>query len=224
MIQLNKPYTITDMLKEFNISKQTWTRRKQDILEHLHIFYDFKYYQPDKNGQAATIIFTYQYAEYEPLPRKSKKKEVEHFYSVNTHQIIDEYPLNTGSNVARIIRYNNNKYKHAQSTAERYVRPILNSDYSPGERVWCKLINNIYTPLVQEELDYLKKCFNSQNEIIYSLFEEIADYEGLEENDNNNFLKIFSKAKSAYEKAMLLFISEYDFRPLRVPTWTICAW
>ena len=65
--------------------------------------------------------------------RQDTTKVKEEEYREATHKVIAKQPLNTGSNIARIMCNNvlspAYHYKHTQDTAARYVRNSLKEDF-----------------------------------------------------------------------------------------------
>lgn len=55
-----------EFLPKYNIPLRHWERRKEDLLNHLENYFDFKIV-----GSNPIVIEIYeQYGEYQPLPRK----------------------------------------------------------------------------------------------------------------------------------------------------------
>jgi len=97
--------------------------------------------------------------------RQETTKIKEEEYREATHKVIAEQPLNTGSNIARIMCNNVLSpafhYKHTEDTAARYVRCSLKEDFVKKMSRWCSIDYNTneYIPLKNEEFDYLMQLF-----------------------------------------------------------------
>lgn len=110
-------------------------------------------YQVKEEGRCNYYIIIKEYGELQPLPRKTRVKEIVEFYSTETEHIIQYKPRNTGANIAREIVDKNNKYHHAEGTAANYIRPVLKEDYKISDKKeWCYVDydNHTYELLTDE--------------------------------------------------------------------------
>ena len=78
MIEL-KMYSLPELRKVLNIPEKQWERRKQELLEYLKLFFDYDY---SYKGRVYMFNIKEQYAEYEPMPRKTQFKEIYNFYAI----------------------------------------------------------------------------------------------------------------------------------------------
>ena len=209
--EMTKQYTTKEVQDLLQISKDTWKRRKEEILEYLEKYWE---YEVKQEGRRNIFIVQEEYSELQPLPRKSKTEEMEKFYAGETDNIIQHNPWNTGANIAREITATNNKYNHAEGTAANYVRPILKADYIIAEaKEWRKpnYSTFVYEEMSSEELEYLSYVFEkylSQKNIIDTLAEEDAGYISKD--------VAYSCLKGMYNKAMDDFKQRYGYRPYKV--------
>lgn len=160
-----KKYTLTELKKILHISRRQWEERKEDVLEHLKLYFDYEI-TPISKGYCIDIYE--QYAEYEPLPRKNKTSEISEYYYECTKEEVKEQPWNTGSNIARnIVEKDKNKYEHAEGTICNYVRPIIKKNFlsSSPETQWMRLNDNktAYIPLTEEEQAYFFSLLEKHN-------------------------------------------------------------
>ena len=157
-----------------------------------------------------------QYAEYEPLPRKGKAKEINDFYEKETDRIVERNPWNTGSNIAREIVSTKNKYDHAEGTAANYVRPILKNNYNVSlEKEWRKPNYEMfmYEALSEEELNYLKEMFNKY---MGKKDADLANIIAAQEAGYCTKEEAFDTVKGWYNGAMDAFVEKYGYRPIKV--------
>lgn len=203
-----------------NIPKNQSERKLNELLEWLKFFFNYDFIKG--KGTPHIITIKEQYAEYEPLPRKTKVPEIKAFYEAETDHILQYKPLNTGANVAREIEAKNNKYNHKDGTIANYIRPYIKARYEVNDKVWCKVNYDLYCyePIDEQELKYLNSLFNkylSSNTTADIISEVEAGYINKEEG--------YNKLKGHYNDAMKEFKDHYGFRPykagyLKNKTWT----
>lgn len=219
MVQVNQIYTTEQLKKELSITKRSWDTRREELLEYFKLFFD---YEIINKGRSRCYKILNVYTDYEPLPKKRKTTEIMAFYKEKTAEIVDKQPLNTGSNIARIIVETDNKYDHAELTATRYVRPVINEEYDKTTRQWC-FINyqtQEYEPLTKEQLNYLQECFCSKGASQQELSEEMLYLDAFLNNEigyNEIANLLITNKKTAFERAIEKFQSKYDRRPMSVP-------
>ena len=210
---MKKQYTIQELLQLLDIGESTYKRRKDEILtSYLPIYWE--YHTEYQKGKLIFVIDV-ERAEIQPLPHKKKSVEMTKFYEKEVDKIVTNKPWNSGANIARKIRATNNKFNHAQSTIEHYVRPVLKSNYTITEKQWVEsdMQKYDYYPLTSEQLDYLKSLFQKHiggnSELIANV---LADHEsGL--IDSENAMTIM---KQSFVSAMNEFIDRYGFRPIKI--------
>lgn len=210
-------YSTSELKKALSISKNMWEKYKDDILEYMKSFFDYEIYS---KGSKVCYLLKEQYQEWIPYKRKDIEKQ-KAYYTEKTDQIISIQPRNTGSNIARIIDKNNlNIYNHKEGTIGNYIRPILKSKYisCKENRVWCEFNDEtlVYTPLSQEQLDYLYSYFKVNDKAVFDL---IADYRAGTINEEEMGFEISMMHNCPYDYAVNKFIDKYGFRPIRVPLW-----
>lgn len=211
MITLKK-YTLDELKQELGISKWQWDQRKNDLLEHLKIYFD---YDIIKQGKGYCIDIYEQYAEYEPLPKKTRTPEIKEYYYEQTKEEIKKQPWNTGSNIARNIEAKNkNKYDHVQGTMGNYIRPIIKEKFLPphAKAQWMRLSDDrlSYVPLTQEELDYFTSLFNSKSQEEKEIIgKQRAGYITKREAKE----QILELAEIRYDQAIFMFRDKFGYMP-----------
>ena len=227
-IQLNIPYSSKFIAQQlFHVTPNTFSKSRKDYLQHLSKYYIFV-------EQGKKIILLKQLKPFETRMQKrqdaTKVKEEE--YREATHKVIAEQPLNTGSNIARIMCNNvlspAYHYKHTEDTAARYVRHSLKEDFVKKMSRWCSIdyATNQYIPLENEQLDYLMKLFRGQVDNCKEskiLSQEIMDI--IADADAGNISKAEMREKTVdtawklYNFRMEQFKKKFGFRPYKTPYW-----
>ena len=215
-----KEYTLTELRDLLHISKRQWEDRKEEVLQHLSIYFNFTI---TKMSKGYCVSIKEQYAEYEPLPRKIKTVEVIDYYYNCTKEEVKDQPWNTGSNIARnIIAKKKNKYDHAEGTIGNYIRPIIKSKFlsSTAERQWMRLSDDqlSYIPLDEEQMEFLISLLKDNNEQIrIDVFDLFNDFRLQYITNLELGLELQSYIeKNWYGKIMSKFKSKYGFTPMHV--------
>lgn len=209
MIEL-KTYKFSDFCDILKITKNQKERRFDDLLEWLSYFYDYTFIK-GKTPAPHLITIHEIYYDYQPLPRKTRVKEIQSFYENKTDTIVKVKPLNSGSNIAREIVATDNKYEHKEGTAACYVRRVLKAKYQVDKRLWCKInySTNTYEPLTEEDREYLHNCFE-----LY-LNSKTADWLGDVEAGLITKEEMHEKMTISYLKALKEFKKVKGYRPYR---------
>lgn len=219
MLELNKEYNSGEFYKAAEIPRRAWETRKEDVLQHIRTFYNIISYRSGKCIIYKPIAILKE--PYEPLPTKRNAEKMKAFYREQTHKIVDGDPWNTGSNVARRIVAENNKYEHAESTAAAHVRPIIKEDYYREDSQWmrCNYTLNRYESLTDTQVEYLKDCFSkafSKEDKQMSAINAYADMKAGYISKEEAGEKALDSIGQIFDAAMARFYEKYGFRPLRV--------
>lgn len=213
-----KDYSLTEFKQLLKISKRQWEERKDDLLEHLKYYFD---YEIIPNGRKCIVRINQQYDEYEPLPRKTKMKEINSFYYQKTKEEVKKSPWNSGSNIARNIIYNDdNMFNHAESTMVNHIRPIIKSNFlSPNaDGQWMKISEDRlgYEELTEEQKNFFNKLLGDnvgQKEAIMKIIGELQSGYITRTQAKEKMLNISEKG---YFYLMSAFKNEYGFMPVYV--------
>lgn len=213
-----KSYSLTELKKVLSISNRQWDERKEEVLEHIKLYFD---YEIALKGRSYIFIIKQQYAEYEPLPRKNKSQEISQFYADETDHILKYKQRNTAANLAREITTYNNKYKHAEGTAENYIRPYLKTNYAVKAKAWCSIDyeNFTYNEISSEQLKYLKEQFTK-----YLNQQSTADIISEQEAGYITKDEAYEKIKGNYDEAIDAFKKKFGFRPYKAAELMKKAW
>ena len=227
-IQLNIPYSSKFIAQQlFHVTPNTFSKNRKDYLQHLK-----KYYLFIEQGKKIVLLQELKPFETRMKKRRDNQLKKEEEYREATHKVISEQPLNTGSNIARIMCNNVLSpafhYKHTEDTAARYVRHSLKEDFVKKMSRWCSIDYNTneYIPLKNEQFDYLMQLFRGQidsNKESKILSQEIMNI--IADADAGNISKAEMKQKTAdtawklYNLRMEQFKKKFGFRPYKTPYW-----
>lgn len=227
-IQLNIPYTSKFIAEQlFLVTPNTFSKKRKEYLQHLSQYYLF-----EEKGKKIILLKQLKPFETRMKKRQDNTRKKEEEYRQATHKVISEQPLNTGTNIARIMCNNvlspAYQYKHTEDTAARYIRYSLKEDFIKKMSRWCSIdyATNQYIPLEHEQLDYLMQLFrgqvdNSKQSKILS--QEIMDI--IADADAGNISKAEMKQKTVdtawklYNLRMEQFKKKFGFRPYKTPYW-----
>ena len=160
------------MYNFFEVSKDTWKKKKDNLLLHLQQYYEYeiKYNENDRRKLDYHIIRKIK--EYEPP--KGKKAKQNTIYSEQIINVIEEDNWQTAKNVSRIIK--NRKeiidLKHKDGTIYEYtrvnMRTMFGRDIGEGgtkgiitDKVWCvpDTENNVYIALDDTQVKFLYNAY-----------------------------------------------------------------
>lgn len=227
-IQLNVLYSGPEIAQNlFHVKAATFRSKRKEYLKYLSQYYLF-----EERGKKIILLKQLKPFETRMQKRQETTKIKEEEYREATHKVIAEQPLNTGSNIARIMCNNVLSpafhYKHTEDTAARYVRCSLKEDFIKKMSRWCSIDYNTneYIPLKNEEFDYLMQLFRGQidnDKESKILSQEIMDI--IADADAGNISKAEMKEKTAdtawklYNLRMEQFKKKFGFRPYKTPYW-----
>lgn len=227
-VELNVLYSSKFIAQQlFHVTPNTFSKSRKDYLQHLKEYYLF-----EEKGKKIILLKQLKPFETRMQKRQETTKVKEEEYREATHKVIAEQPLNTGSNIARIMCNNVLSpafhYKHTEDTAARYVRCSLKEDFVKKMSRWCSIDYNTneYIPLKNEEFDYLMQLFRGQidnDKESKILSQEIMDI--IADADAGNISKAEMKEKTAdtawklYNLRMEQFKKKFGFRPYKTPYW-----
>lgn len=210
-----KSYNLKELREVLQFSTRQWENRKEELLEHLKIFFDYDYVQIGR-GYCFTIYE--QYAEYQPLPRKNDVKKSKEYYYKCTQEEVAEQPWNTGSNIARnLINKNKNLPQHQnENYLATQIRPIVKEKFvnQGTEKQWMRLSDDklSYEPLTEEQLDYLQQVFK-KNSAEEQHMQILGEFKSGYITKREASEQLFNVTEFSYGKAMIDFKAKYGFRP-----------
>lgn len=221
-------YSVTELKKLLNISERSWHERKEEILEHLKIYFD---YEMKKEGRYINFYITKQYAEYQPLRKKKDMEKIIVHYENEIRRIIATEPYNTGANMARnVVAEGRNLYDHKPDTISRHMRPSIKQKFIPPmtEKAWMRLTHDRlhYEPLTEEQLEYLYDLFrkNSHEARQNRQMELFAEYRSGYIDEAELKAELFNDTARTYESLMSEFKDKFGFRPQLIKKLEEGAW
>lgn len=224
MIELGK-YNLKDFKKLLGISEYQWKKRKDDLIDHLKLYFDFDIVVSNDNNY--TFIIYQQYDEYEPLPRKGYNEKRKSYYKVLTHDILEKEPYNSGSNIARITIRDGKQYEQdAWRTVANHAREIIKEDYDKvDDHVWGYIDMNEpsgYKLLTEKQIEFLKDLFSDK--ICEKEMNEMSIYSQASQNIISNEEaknKIAEYNSIYYSEIFRKFKEKYGKNPISIPKWIL---
>lgn len=232
-----------ELCKAIGIAQNTFKSNKSRILEELtHCFeYEIVY---SKTGKPSKYVFTKKFYDYEYEAKNQKSKsEKDKFYEKVIPEIINEQPLNTPANMARVINteyVDIHKYTTSEGTiyndtlqrchkwygkSEYDIPEFFNLGERKGEvvgRVWAVLEKeyNYYIPLTEAQQEELKNLFRiyvyESKELKKSDDEILADYNNGTITKDECITKLGEAKFNAFYAAKRAFKDKYGGYPVRV--------
>lgn len=215
MIKTNQTYSLNQLLKELDIPKNQWIRRKEDLLEWLKQFFD---YTTDFEAKtySFTILDIYE-EEYRPLPRKNydnytiEEKEKDYKQFVIEH-LPKEFEFNSKAKMAReaIKDFGSEKYGHCSDNyvAHRFISKPMETYGEPNNEyrwVWSDSYEELSPEQYIEWLNLLRKHKVEDKEILN------AFYSGDKPKMN--------KLNLSFEGAIHVMYEKYRRVPIRAQKW-----
>ena len=192
------------MYQFFGVSKDTWKKKKEELLLHLQQFYEYEcaYNKFDRRKLDYHIIRKIK--DYEPP--KGKKARQNEIYSKQIVKVIEKDNWQTPSNVSRIIKDN------------KEIVALKHKDGTIYE-------NNRYITLEEEQITFLYQTFhnirkeNKKDDLsICSEYESgLISKEEMQEALSNNSLNCFIAAKQEFKE-------KYNHFPVKVPLYKLSAY
>lgn len=233
--------TSGEMAKSLGIGRDTWARRKEEILANMEE-QGIKYKITTK-GKSIVYHFLSE-GEFNYV-RKSKKKteQRDKVFEEEIISVIQKHPLNTPANISRIIAPHESvaNLGYTDSTVYEYTRQRIrmwfgkevgdippawdNIEYAKRKgyikrKVWCyrDYNTNLYVPLTEDEInDFISMIKQGYKEIQQTDIQLLADLDaGLitkeEYKEQSGDMRIFN-----YSDAKASFESKYGYTPIKVP-------
>lgn len=239
MIELEVPYTQTEMLQQFGIAASTFKRRRKDYLTSFELAYKFSI---EQRGNHVIYTFHYKYHDWEKPPRNNQTEAYKEQIKIFIRSVIADTPsLQTAANLNRIAWSSKESNEVtslglAQSTTEQYIRICLkemlgSQPATHGKegaflrKAWARLDrqNNRYIELSQQLIDELIKLVHSKYD--YQTVKDNLDaYESMvsgEITQKEASEKISENMISQYILARKEFKEKYGYLPLKVPEYLL---
>ena len=128
-LELNRPYTSTELARlAFNVSSKSFSNRREQYLEKLSEYYEWKY---EKRKYILTAV------KKEGTPKRKSRFEIQQEIREPIHDVVRRYPLQTYKSIAQIMQMEGGEFVQAhpqqERTMVRYIEPVMKTDYAVGD-------------------------------------------------------------------------------------------
>lgn len=223
MIELNKKYSTKELAQTIGVSYGQFRNTREKYENHLALFYDFTI---STKGNGTSYIFNQQFDDYIPYKEYSNAKRSK-LLQKKIKQTISNDARQTGSNIARIIKVDNEiqALDLQLSTLTNYTRVQLkqlvdNGYYVRDDYRWCYLDKKVnkYILMNNEEVSELRSYFkNSANlakeEEVHSLMQQRV----ISSNDAIN--EIGKLRIDSFNNGIKQYQLEHGVWPMKVPVY-----
>lgn len=223
MIELNKKYSTKELAQTIGVSYGQFRNIREKYESHLALFYDFTI---NTKGNGTSYIFNQQLDDYIPYKEYSNAKRSK-LLQKKIKQTISNDTRQTGSNIARIIKVDNEiqALDLQLSTLTNYTRVQLkelvdNGYYVRDDYRWCYLDKRVnkYILMSDEEVSELRSYFkNSTNlakeEEVHSLMQQRI----ISSNDAIN--EIGKLRIDSFNNGIKQYQLEHGVWPMKVPVY-----
>ena len=228
MIELNKKYSTKELAQAIGVSYGQFRNIREKYESHLALFYDFTI---NTKGNGISYIFSQQFNDYILYKEYSNAKRSK-LLQKKIKQTISNDARQTGSNIARIIKVDNEiqALDLQLSTLTNYTRVQLkelvdNGYYIRDDYRWCYLDKRVnkYILMSDEEVSELRSYFkNSVNlakeEEVHSLMQQRV----ISFNDAIN--EIGKLRINSFNNGIKQYQLEHGVWPMKVPVYVRSAW
>ena len=231
-------YSTKDMQYFFGVSKDTWKKKKDELLFHLSSFFEYEIEYDSKDYRKLNYHILKQLHEYEPPQRKSIKRDLT--YENKIIETIQSNNLQTAKSVSRTIKTEPEigEYNHKDGTVYEYTRLNMRKMFGTKvgesgtkgcilEKIWCRVDKeaNLYIPMTENEIKNFHSIFSqyrkANQEKIATYY---SDYKGGIITKEELNAAVGEVGISAFIDAQREFKATYNFRPLKVPIYCLAAY
>ena len=229
-------YSTKGMQEFFGVSKDTWKRKKNELLENLSYYY---VYEVEYSGRNINYKIMEKLGDYQPIQKKGAKRD--EAYENGIIQVISEDNIQTAANVARRLQKEDAAVKalnHSSGTVYEYTRTRMrnmfgtkvNEGGSKGmisNKVWCRLDadNDCYVPMSEEAITKFFEIYSQSQEVRKEFELEIfCDYQNGMLTKEEMYQAIGERNFQAYLGARESFKEKYGYFPIKVPVYEVSAW
>lgn len=182
----NTELSFKEFAKAFKFSDSAIMKTRPVVLKHLAQFFDFEYLGKRGRGCEASVIIYAQLADYYETPAYQRKmtrlenqqERIEDYWQFIKEEIKRE-PLNSLARICRAAEkdeYLRSKYKICATTIANNLRATFKARTFKGNPTWVrKSPGDMYIPLTEEEVEYLKYCFREKNLLWQNILTTIGE-------------------------------------------------
>jgi hypothetical protein len=208
--------TRSQLSKRYNITRNSWERRHDELLEYLSEFISIKEVLDAKSKRYVYEINEDELPDIPQIPRKSQMEEKIKDYSDFTIASLDiDFKPNSKRRIAKNAIYNFGleKYHHSsdEAVARRFISPIMESKGEHNNTlIW--VYYDTYEPIEKADLEYWRNVLDEEK--INEREAANAFYRYAEGED-------VSEEVSSYQRAIKRFKEKYGTVPVRVYSWRL---
>ena len=236
-LKVNQTYTTQEMIEFFGVSKATWKKKKDRLLDHFRRYYMYEVFYDTKDRRKINYKILKKLQEYEPPLGKGAKRDL--VYDRKIEEVIEEDNIQTARNVSRIIKDDTEivALNHTDNTRYEYTRVRMRIMFGTkagehgtkgfiSDKIWCKLDenNNCYIELTPEEIQKFYDIYSDEKKLIQE--DELtimSDYQnGLITQEEMKTL-ISDTTLGAFISARTLYKEKYGYYPIKVPIYQLSA-
>ena len=236
-LKVNQTYTTQEMIEFFGVSKATWKKKKDRLLDHFRRYYMYEVFYDTKDRRKINYKILKKLQEYEPPLGKGEKRDL--VYDRKIEEVIEEDNIQTARNVSRIIKNDTEivALNHTDNTRYEYTRVRMRIMFGTkagehgtkgfiSDKIWCKLDenNNCYIELTPEEIQKFYDIYSDEKKLIQE--DELtimSDYQnGLITQEEMKTL-ISDTTLGAFISARTLYKEKYGYYPIKVPVYQLSA-
>lgn len=236
-LKVNQTYTTQEMIEFFGVSKATWKKKKDRLLDHFRRYYMYEVFYDTKDRRKINYKILKKLQEYEPPLGKGAKRDL--VYDRKIEEVIEEDNIQTARNVSRIIKNDTEivALNHTDNTRYEYTRVRMRIMFGTkagehgtkgfiSDKIWCKLDenNNCYIELTPEEIQKFYDIYSDEKKLIQE--DELtimSDYQnGLITQEKMKTL-ISDTTLGAFISARTLYKEKYGYYPIKVPVYQLSA-
>jgi hypothetical protein len=202
----------TEFFPLIGVNQGTWTRRKQELLDHLEDYFDYEILKT----RPLSIDIKEVYSDFQPLPRKGEKTKLEKQNDYEQYVLENfnsEWRLTSKAKESRdaIAAFGKKKYNHTSDRAvsDRYVGPAMEKYCEKDNKhVWVDYAN--YKPLEEDVLADWRSMLSKH---------KIGEAEAAKAFYRQAKGEDVSLEISYYENARTEFLEKYGIVPVLVSSW-----
>ena len=214
------------------MKESTWTHKKNELLDNFSLYYDYKV---EYEGRHTNYRIVRKIADYQKPLRKKDKRVRDSAYESEIVEVIENDPVQTAANVARIIQKHPaiETFNHADSTVYEYTRVRMRLMFGKAideggtvgkimDKVWCRLDakTNTYIPLADDDVKAFCDIFSQKREDIQEIELDILNdfHIGLI-TEKELGQQIREVGLGSYLEARRDFFCQYGYYPIKVPVY-----
>lgn len=223
MIELNKKYSTKELAQAIGVSYGQFRNIREKYESHLALFYDFTI---NTKGNGTSYIFNQQFDDYIPYKEYSNAKRSK-LLQKKIKQTISNDARQTGSNIARIIKIDNEiqALDLQLSTLTNYTRVQLKELVESGYYVrddyrWCYLNKKVnkYILMSDEEVSELRSYF--KNSVNLAKEEEVHSLMQQRIISSNDAINEIGKLRiDSFNNGIKQYQLEHGVWPMKVPVY-----